>query len=76
MEQKKEQRHTLTSDFPEGVNRNTGKKKKSIGGEGVGKNAFGECRELKGFVLLFIFNILCKKLPRASRRASHWEISL
>lgn len=26
MEQKKEQRHTLTFDFPEGVNRNTGKK--------------------------------------------------
>lgn len=64
MEQKKEQRHTLTSDFSEGVNRNT-EKKKSIGREGVGKDAFGKCRELRGSVLQFIFNILCKRTAQS-----------
>lgn len=63
MEQKKEQRHTLTSDFSEGVNRNT--EKKSIGREGVGKDAFGERRELRGFVLQFIFNILCERTAQS-----------
>lgn len=75
MEQKKEQRHTLTFDFPEGVNRNT-EKKKAYWRRRNGENAFGKCRELRDFVLQFTFNILYKKLFRASRRVSHMKISL
>lgn len=83
MEQKKEQRHTFTFDFPEGVNRNT-KKKKSLLEERIGKNAFGKYRELRDFVLKFIFKILCKKTAQSIQEshslgnltvASSWQFS-
>lgn len=84
MEQKKEQRHTFTFDFPEGVNRNTKKKKKNLLEERIGKNAFGKYRELRDFVLKFIFKILCKKTAQSIQEshslgnltvASSWQFN-